>query len=186
MITFDQMELVRSRRKTLSLQIKRDGRVVVRAPLRMPLADIRSFVESRSDWVEKHLAQMEECRRQNRWEPFSADEIARLTQEARRVIPQRVAYYAPLVGVSYGRVGIRHQKTLWGSCNARGNLSFNCVLMLAPPEVLDSVVVHELCHRKYLDHSSRFWAEVLRVYPNYAECRRWLLRNGRTLLARIP
>ena len=102
-----------------------------------------------------------------------------------RVIPERVRYYAPLVGVTYGKVTIRNQRTLWGSCSAKGNLSFNCLLMLCPPEVIDSVVVHELCHRKEMNHSERFYAEVLRVFPEYRKWDRWLKKNGRSIRNRM-
>ena len=86
---------------------------------------------------------------------------------ARRCIPERVRYYAPKVGVDYCSITIRCQKFRWGSCSGRGNLSFNCLLMLTPPEVIDSVVVHELCHRKEMNHSAAFYAHVLRVFPEY-------------------
>ena len=82
-------------------------------------------------------------------------------------IPERVRHYAPLVGVSFGRITIRNQRSLWGSCSAKGNLNFNCLLMLTPPEVIDSVIVHELCHRKEMNHSKAFYAEVRRVFPDY-------------------
>ena len=114
---------------------------------------------------------------------LSDEEVAKLTAEAKRVIPERVAYYAPIVGVSYGRVTIRHQKTRWGSCSAKGNLNFNCLLMLTPPEVLDSVVVHELCHRKEMNHSKRFYAEVYRVFPDYDKWDKWLKKNGKSIIS---
>ncbi|MDY3888895.1 MAG: M48 family metallopeptidase, partial [Agathobacter sp.] len=82
-------------------------------------------------------------------------------------IPKRVAYFADIMGVDYGRITIRMQKTRWGSCSSKGNLNFNCLLMLAPPEVIDYVVVHELCHRKEMNHSKAFWREVERVLPDY-------------------
>ena len=100
------------------------------------------------------------------------------------MIPERVRYFAPKVGVDYGMITIRNQKTRWGSCSARGNLNFNCLLMLAPSEVIDYVVVHELCHRKELNHSPRFWAEVARVLPDYKRQERWLKENGKRLMAR--
>ena len=100
------------------------------------------------------------------------------------LIPARVAYYAAQIGVSYGRITIRCQRTRWGSCSSAGNLNFNCLLLLAPPRVLDSVVVHELCHRKQMNHSAAFYREVYRVFPDYDRCRLWLRENGGALLAR--
>ena len=116
---------------------------------------------------------------------LTEEELKDLTKKAKKVFPERVAYYAPLVGVEYGKIFIRHQHTRWGSCSSKGNLNFNCLLMLAPPEVLDSVVVHELCHLKEMNHSKKFYAEVLRVYPDYKKCQKWLKEHGRELMAKI-
>ena len=82
------------------------------------------------------------------------------------------------MGVTYGRITIRNQRTLWGSCSSRGNLNFNCLLMKTPVEIQDYVIVHELAHRKHMDHSPAFWAEVEKVVPDYRERRKWLRRNG--------
>ena len=113
-------------------------------------------------------------------------EIKALAERAGKVIPERAAYYAPLVGVTYGRITIRCQKTRWGSCSSKGNLNFNCLLMLAPPEVLDSVVVHELCHRLEMNHSKRFYENVLRVFPEYRKWHGWLKEHGAELMRRRP
>jgi len=87
--------------------------------------------------------------------------------------------------VTYGRITIRNQKTRWGSCSSKGNLNFNCLLMLAPPEVLDYVVVHELCHRMEMNHSKRFWSLVETVLPDYREQEKWLKGEGAVLLRRM-
>ncbi len=118
--------------------------------------------------------------------PLTREELRTLAEKARAYIPERVKFYAPQVGVTYGRVTIRSQKTLWGSCSAKGNLNFNCLLMLAPPEVIDSVVVHELCHRKVMNHSARFYAKVLRVFPDYRKWHGWLKEHGEALMGRMP
>ena len=137
-------------------------------------------------WFDDHLAKaqarekaMAEVHR------LTQDEIQALANRALEVIPQRVAYYAPLVGVTYGRITIRNQRSKWGSCSSKGNLNFNCLLMLTPPEVLDSVVVHELCHRKEMNHSERFYAEVLRVFPDYWAQNKWLKENGDILMTML-
>ena len=109
-------------------------------------------------------------------------EIDELMKQAKKVIPERVAFFAPLVGVRPGRIAIRCQKTRWGSCSAKGNLNFNCLLMLAPPEVMDSVVVHELCHLKQMNHSKKFYDEVLRIMPDYRTRQKWLKEHGAELL----
>ena len=181
----EQVEIIRSKRKTVTIQIKSDGRVVVRAPVRMSGAAIRQLLEEKSAWIEKHLAQI---RRQNESaEPaFSPEQLRQLAEAARQDLPRRAARFAPLVGVSCGRITIRAQKSRWGSCSTRGNLNFNCLLMLCPEEVRDYVVVHELCHRKEMNHSRRFWLELARVLPEYEQQRQWLKSNGSRLIRRLP
>lgn len=177
-----EYKIKRSNRKTLCLEITVEG-LLVRAPLRASAEEINSFVEKKRDWIEKHLKKAQE--REKCVSKLTREELEQLAKEACRVIPERVAYYAPLVGVTYGRITIRNQHTRWGSCSSKGNLNFNCLLMLAPPEVLDSVVVHELCHRKEMNHSAKFYEQVLRVYPDYHKWNRWLKENGRALMARM-
>ena len=97
---------------------------------------------------------------------------------AEQHIPRRVAVYAGKMGVTYGRIRIKDQKTLWGSCSSRKNLNFNWRLVMAPGEVLDYVVVHELCHLKHMNHSAEFWDCVEEILPEYREHRRWLKVHG--------
>lgn len=177
-----EYEWIRSERKTISLEVK-DGKILVRSPKGVSRRQIEEFLQSHRRWIGNRLSAQQAL---NALQPLSHGELQKLMEQAREVIPQRVAYYAPLVGVSYGRITIRCQKTRWGSCSAQGNLNFNCLLMLAPPEVLDSVVVHELCHRKQMNHSQRFYEEVLKVYPQYHIHHNWLKTNGAALLARVP
>lgn len=179
-------KIVRSRRKTLSIEIK-NGEVIVRSPLRTPCRDIEEFVSRHGEWIEKHIKK--EAERQKALpdiEPLTAEELKALAEVARTVIPARADHYSKIVGVSYGRLTVRAQRTKWGSCSSRGNLNFNCLLMLAPPEVLDSVVVHELCHLKEMNHSDRFYAEVVAAFPDYRRCDRWLRENGPALMMRLP
>lgn len=100
-------------------------------------------------------------------------------------IPGRVKYYSDIMEVTYGKITIRNQKTRWGSCSGKGNLNFNCLLMLMPPEVIDYVVVHELCHRKEMNHSKAFWKEVEKILPNYKEAVGWLKKEGRGIIRRM-
>lgn len=179
-----EYELIRSDRKTVGLQI-RDGRLIVRAPRRMSRQAVEAILAEKRSWIENHLRKARE-QLMNEASKLSSSELYSLAQKALDVIPERVKHYAALVGVDYGRVTIRAQKTRWGSCSTKGNLNFNCLLMLAPPETLDAVVVHELCHRKVMNHSPAFYAEVLRVMPDYYERDRWLKENGSQLLRRLP
>lgn len=178
-----QYKLIRSSRKTIAIQITPAGEVVVRCPNRMPAAEVRKFVESKADWITVHLSKIQ---KRPSLPPFTSAEIHALADKALKYIPGRVKHFAPMVGVSYGRITIRNQKTRWGSCSGVGNLNFNCLLMLLPPEVIDYVVVHELCHRKEMNHSPRFWAEVERVLPNYRTLKQQLKDRGGPLIARLP
>jgi predicted metal-dependent hydrolase len=103
-------------------------------------------------------------------------------RQAHTHVAQRIAHFAPLVGRAPARISIRAQRTRWGSCSGRGTISINWRLMLASPEVLDYVIVHELCHLLQANHSARFWREVARVMPEYARHQRALREFGRQLV----
>ena len=178
--------VIRSRRKTLSMQVKGDGQVEIRAPLRTSDAEIRRFLETHRRWLEKHLQKAQALQQAKAGvRKLTAAETAELKKKAKRILPERVAYWAPLIGVRPGRIAVRCQKTRWGSCSTKGNLNFNCLLMLAPEDVIDSIVVHELCHLKHMNHSKRFYAEIEKVLPDYRQHQQWLKDNGEFLLARV-
>lgn len=182
----EDFTLIRSNRKTISLEITATGQVLVRAPRRMPEVEIQRFIDSKSSWLAKHLQQKDKDMESLQDEGFlSEQEIKRLVDLAKQVIPETVAYYARLMSVTYGRISIRKQKTRWGSCSPEGNLNFNCLLMMAPPEVLDYVVVHELSHRLEMNHSSKFWVQVEKVLPDYRQPRKWLKEQGERLMLRM-
>lgn len=174
--------IIRSNRKTLSLQVSPAGEVIVRCPRRTKDTDIVIFLESKHSWIEKQLAK---CSARKALPPFTREELQSLAGQAAEFLPRRAAYFAPRVGVTYGRITIRAQRSRWGSCSSQGNLNFNCLLMLAPEDVQDYVVVHELCHRKEMNHSPRFWAEVERILPDYRTSLKWLKDNGGDLIARL-
>ena len=175
-------QIIRSNRKTIAIQINAGGEVLVRCPRQMGTDAIRAFVEEKAGWIRKHLEKQAAAPKQPR---ITEAELQRLAQDAAHTVPERVAHFAPLVAVQYGRITIRCQRSRWGSCSSQGNLNFNCLLMLAPPEILDYVVVHELCHRKEMNHSQRFWAEVERILPDYRERRNWLKEHGNALIRRF-
>ncbi len=180
-----EFEVIRSNRKTMSAEIKQN-KLIIRAPLQATNEDINRFMIQNKKWFEIHLAKAQAREKAKEGiHKLTQDEIVALANRALEVIPERVAHYAPLVGVTYGRITIRRQKSRWGSCSSKGNLNFNCLLMLTPPEVIDSVVVHELCHRKEMNHSDKFYAEVLRVFPMYWEQDKWLKENGDILMTML-
>lgn len=177
-------KIIRTARKTVAIQIKPDKTIIVRAPKRMSKEQIHSLVQSKEKWIQKHLNELEK-HSEEVCQTLSEEDMKALADKAVRIIPERVRYYAPLIGVTYGKITIRNQRTRWGSCSSKGNLNFNCLLMLAPPEVLDSVVVHELCHRKEMNHSKQFYEEVRRVFPEYDKWNGWLKTYGPDLMKRM-
>lgn len=181
-----KINIIRTDRKTLSIQLKH-GEIIARAPLRMKDKEIHSFIDSKKSWIEKNLAKIEEREKAiSEVQPFTQEEINALAEKAKTIIPERVKYYAPKIGVTYNRITIRCQRTRWGSCSSKGNLNFNCLLALFPLEVIDSVVVHELCHRKHMNHSPQFYAEVEKVFPEYKKWHKWLNDNGGVHMGRLP
>ena len=117
---------------------------------------------------------------------LSESELKEITKKAKKIIPIKVAYFADKMGVSYGRISIRHQRTRWGSCSSEGNLNFNALLMLMPNELVDYVVVHELAHRKELNHSKRFYGVVESFLPDYKNREAQLKEVGAKVIALLP
>lgn len=180
--------VIKSNRKTLAISIKEDLSVTVRAPRRASKAEIERILKEKEQWIHKHISLMKE--KNSRLDEIKENqltdaELKELQTNAKLIIPERVAAFSKIIGVDYGRISIRCQKTRWGSCSSKGNLNFNCLLMLAPPEVVDYVVVHELCHRKEMNHSKAFWSEVEKVIPNYKVYLRWLKEEGSLIMRRL-
>ena len=178
-----RVEVVYSRRRTLGLEVRADGRVILRAPKGLSNQAVMDFVKERQAWIVGKWFETERIRRQKAERPPRDYEQnpaleAQYRKEARRRITERAAYFAEKMGVDYGRIAIKAAKTRWGSCSAQGNLNFHWKLILMPPAILDYVVVHELAHRIEMNHSPRFWAQVERILPDYRERRRWLKENG--------
>ena len=218
MISID--ELIRSRRKTIALIVTRDGKLVVRAPLRTSRADIDAIVTKKSDWIRTRQAEMMARPKtpvldfkdgasfpylgkphplqisahgplrpalRNGIFLLSADSIpqakshflAWYKRQARIVLAERVKFHASRLGLAPGSLRISSARTRWGSCSARGTLSFTWRLVLAPLEVIDYVVVHELVHLEIKNHSRVFWQRVQAAYPGTPAARRWLKANSR-------
>ena len=181
-------EVLRSRRKTIGLEVKPGGNVIVRAPAGMSSQRIKSFVEQKADWIykaynkQKDVPDISELKKEEKSDPRLAYLEKKYRAAAKKYIYERVEYYLPMTGGAYDRIRIGDQKTRWGSCSANGTLSFSWRLMLAPPRVLDYVVIHELCHLTYMDHSKRFWDKVEGLDPDYREHRQWLKDNGSSLV----
>lgn len=180
-------EIVRSNRRTLSIEIKPDGRVIVKAPLFMSKAAIDYFVRQKEDWIEKNKEKVLKKNRLNsNVEKFTEEELKVLKKRAKNMILPLVEDYAEIMGLEYGTVSIRAQHSRWGSCSGKGNLNFNCLLALCPEACMRYVVVHELCHIRHMNHSKAFWREVEEYMPDYKIHRKWLKNEGNGLIARLP
>ena len=181
-----QLRVIRSDRKTISMRITGPCAVEIRAPKTVSQAQIDSFIKEHQAWLDKYLQIVSQREAEAaQLPPLTLEELQALANRALRHIPQRARYFASQMRVTYGRITIRNQKSKWGSCSSQGNLSFNCLLMLCPPEVTDYVVIHELCHRIEMNHSPRFWAEVEKLDPDYKAHRQWLKDEGSKLIARM-
>ncbi len=182
-----EYQVIKSNRKTLAIEIKPDGAVVVKAPMRASKLTIDFFVRQHESWIldklDKMAARKEEMGDVTK---MTDKELNTLKKKARSLIIPLVEDYAEIMGVTYGQISIRAQKTRWGSCSMTGNLNFNCLLALCPESVIRYVVVHELCHRRHMDHSRAFWSEVSEYMPDYKEHRAYLKKYGAGLMAGLP
>jgi predicted metal-dependent hydrolase len=167
----------RARRARIELPPGRGPLLVV--PRGTTREEVEALLEGWRPWLDRQLA------RRARVPPLELPPLAE--EEARIVTLERAARVAheesPALGVDPRRIRIADQRTRWGSCSAKGTLSFSWRLALAPWEVLDYVVVHELCHLRELNHGARFWALLESVRPRYREPKAWLDRHGHELLA---
>lgn len=177
-----EYHLIRSDRRSIGIEVDREGKVTVRAPYSCEKKRIDRFLLEKENWIRQKVKLQKEnaMKRQEKREMPEAEKKY-YRNLAREVLGARTGYYARKMGVTYGRISIREQKTRWGSCSSAGNLNFNWKLVLMPPELLDYVVVHELAHRKEMNHSPRFWAIVERELPDYCNRREKLKILGRQL-----
>ena len=180
------IDVVYSGRSTLGLEVSRNGQVKLRAPRRGSDGALQNFARQKEAWIIEKYLMMEEKRKAEslQQDPDYVKDPAleqAYRRQAKARLEERAAYFASRMGVSYQRISVRAAKTRWGSCSAKGNLNFHWKLILMPPQVLDYVVVHELAHRKEMNHSPAFWAEVEKILPDYRERRKWLKTYGQTV-----
>lgn len=169
-------DLIRARRRSMSLKVEENGGLTVRAPYGVKTQVIDEFVEAHGDWIRKRREEYERIRLLR--PSYTEEERQEGKQRAAQLLREKCRYFAPRMGVTYGTVTVREQRTRWGSCSARGNLSFNWKLASMPEEIVDYLVVHELAHRIEMNHSPAFWAVVEKQIPDYRERRAWLKKNG--------
>ena len=197
-----EYHLIRSNRRSIGIEVDREGKVTVRAPYSCEKKRIDRFLLEKENWIRQKVKLQKEnaMKRQEKREMPEAEKkyyrnLAREVLGARtgyyarkmgvtygriskKIFSERTAYFAKRMGVTYNRITIREQKTRWGSCSSVGNLNYNWKLVLMPPGVLDYVVVHELAHRREMNHSAAFWKVVATWMPDYKKYRKWLRDNG--------
>ena len=238
-----EYKVVRSRRKTVSLQV-RHGQVLVRAPYSVDEKFISNIIHNKSAWLKAKIAQQSQADNlccnftqgstlflfgqlvtlniifakqacteltdddinsqqvltivlaERNKKKFNDKELLAkavkkhieqyFKQQAENVIPLKVGRYSQLTSLMPTSIQIRQYRARWGSCNNRGELSFNYLLMMLPTYVIDYVIVHELCHLQHLNHSQEFWQLVAKHFPQYAEAKQWIKINQSALLWRLP
>jgi predicted metal-dependent hydrolase len=170
--------VIRSRRRSVALIITAEAELVVRAPRHISDAEIDRFIRQKRAWIERNLA-----RQAARPKPvvLSAEEKARWRLIAEEKVIERCRYFSELTGYRPAKVRISSARSRWGSCSAKGTISFSWRLAMMPPAVIDYVIVHELVHLAEMNHSVRFWRRVAEVVPDHRQHRRWLRENGHPL-----
>lgn len=170
------VQIIRSYRKTMAIQIGSDCTVKARIPYGIPDHIIQEYISKHQGWIVRKYTETSARKRERQQADIpSYDELDSFTKKLiKEKIVERVLYYSELIGVSVGRVTVRNQKTRWGSCSSKGNVNFNYRLYYMPEPLLNYVVVHELAHRRHMNHSLIFWEEVSKYCPDYKERRKQL------------
>lgn len=180
------VEVRRSKRKSAAIKITADMQIVVFVPLYVSDNEIERLVISKSKWIDEHMLKVQSTiDERSKLEKITFEQIKELADQAVEYIPKRVKYYAEKENFVYNKITIKNLVSRWGSCSTKGNLNFNCLLMLTPDYVIDYIVVHELCHLREMNHSEKFWAEVEKIMPDYQRAELWLKQNGGNLISRM-
>ena len=180
------VEVRRSKRKSVAIKITADMQIVVFVPLYVSDNEIERMVISKSKWIDEHMLKVQSTiDERSKLEKITFEQVKELADQAVEYIPKRVKYYAEKENFVYNKITIKNLVSRWGSCSTKGNLNFNCLLMLTPDYVIDYIVVHELCHLREMNHSEKFWAEVEKIMPDYQRAELWLKQNGGNLISRM-
>jgi predicted metal-dependent hydrolase len=161
------LKIQRSKRKTLSLSIAKDGEILVKAPRFLKDEEIDAFLRKHEKWLKRQLALWEKHREKERALMLTPDRVAAMKQRAMVYLSGRVQHYSEMMGVSPTGLKITSARTRWGSCSAKNSLCFSYRLILLDPEAIDYVVVHELAHIRVKNHGSGFYREIERYLPDY-------------------
>ncbi len=164
--------LIRSDRKTVGITVRAGGNVQIRAPRRLPLAEIERAVISHRAWLEKTVSHCKTLP-----PPPDRREQEILRERAKALLPGMVQNWSQRTGLVPTSLRVTAARQRFGSCSGKNGLCFSLFLMQYPPEAIEYVVVHELCHIRHHNHSAAFWALVERYLPDYRE-RKQLLKKG--------
>lgn len=183
MLNFEYKIKESARAKLVRVSVFPDGRIQVTKPVRMNDSRAEKFVHEKRGWIEKTVEKMKK-RREKSAKTSPKTELPRLKrgtknykeaqEQARELVSERLEYFKDIYPFLYNRVFIRNQKTLWGSCSRAGNLNFNYKIIHLVPELVDYIIVHELCHLREMNHSKRFWDLVGKEIPDHAMRRKQL------------
>lgn len=160
-------EIIRSKRRTMSVEVDTSGNVLVRAPRLMPKWTIEAFVRERADWIER--ARQRQARRQRNLPEIREEDKPLYVKRAKAILPSKIDYYARRMGVQPTGLTVTSARTRFGSCSGKNRLSFSWRLMAYPEAAIDYVVVHELAHIRYKDHSRAFYGFIESILPDYRD-----------------
>jgi predicted metal-dependent hydrolase len=169
-----EYDLIRSARKSITIFVREGGRIEVRAPYRTSIETIEDFLRKKSVWI--HRTQAKVCEEDAGREVLclSAGEVRARARQLEAYLAERAPLFARSLGVCYGRIRVGRARRRWASCTAGGDLNFTYRMAFLPPELADYIIVHELSHRKEMNHSPDFWRVVESVMPDYRERRKAL------------
>lgn len=162
-----EYELIRSNRRTMSVEVDASGCILVRAPRLMPKWRIEAFVAERRDWIERAIAR--QAKRQEKLPHIREEDKPYYVKQAKAILPAKIHWFAQRMGVIPTGFTVTSAKTRFGSCSGKNRLSFSWRLMAYPEAAIDYVVIHELAHIRYKDHSRAFYGFIESVLPDYRD-----------------
>ena len=174
---YENVVVIRSKRKSISIKVTDGGIVEIRAPKKVSDQSIRRFVKKSEGWIDKKLEEMKKQNTKLENYKFSKKQLSSIKKRAKDTLKIRLEELSNEIGIQYNTFRLSGAKKRWGSCSNKKTVSINWRLIFAPPEIIDYVIIHELTHLKHMNHSKRFWKEVQKHIPDYKEKRKWLNEN---------
>jgi len=160
--------------KDISISVDVDGSVLVVKPIRMPSSVAEEFIQKKKKWILKSIRYFQKFSDFTPVRGRTRRDYLKHKEEARSLIHERIGYFNSNNRFPIKRVAIKNQRKCWGSCSEKGNLNFNYRIFFLPEHLRDYIIVHELCHLRELNHSSKFWALVEEILPNHKKVRKQL------------